>query len=116
MVHVRTDRKEVRGGVGRTLAVKGHAGFAPKGQDIVCAAVSALVQTLGCWVMENPGGKLWHNAVAAKDGGITITAAANEKDALPMEERFDLVIDGLRLLEKQYPENVAFEDDGKDTP
>ena len=28
------------------LSVSGHAGYAPEGQDIVCAAVSALVQTL----------------------------------------------------------------------
>jgi len=28
------------------LIVEGHAGYAPKGFDIVCEAVSALVQTL----------------------------------------------------------------------
>ena len=28
------------------LRAEGHAEFAPKGQDIVCAAVSALMQTL----------------------------------------------------------------------
>ncbi|MDK2821019.1 MAG: uncharacterized protein PWP31_984 [Clostridia bacterium] len=27
------------------FSIKGHAGYAPKGQDIVCAAVSALAQT-----------------------------------------------------------------------
>ncbi|MCL5980933.1 MAG: ribosomal-processing cysteine protease Prp [Firmicutes bacterium] len=29
----------------RNVTVRGHAGFAPKGKDLVCAAVSALVQT-----------------------------------------------------------------------
>lgn len=28
------------------ISVTGHAGYAPAGQDIVCAAVSALTQTL----------------------------------------------------------------------
>ena len=28
------------------LTVQGHAGFAPRGQDIVCAAVSALMLAL----------------------------------------------------------------------
>lgn len=28
------------------VSIKGHAGYAPPGQDIVCAAVSVLVQTL----------------------------------------------------------------------
>ena len=29
------------------ILVRGHAGYAPPGQDIVCAAVSVLAQTLG---------------------------------------------------------------------
>ena len=28
------------------ITVKGHAGYAPQGQDIVCAGVSALIQTV----------------------------------------------------------------------
>ena len=28
------------------ISIEGHAGYAPHGQDIVCAAVSALCQTL----------------------------------------------------------------------
>ena len=31
---------------GYSLAASGHAGYAPAGQDIVCAAVSVLAQTL----------------------------------------------------------------------
>lgn len=31
---------------GSGLTIQGHAGYAPAGQDIVCAAVSVLVQTL----------------------------------------------------------------------
>ena len=29
-----------------TMRAEGHAGYAPAGQDIVCAAVSCLMQTL----------------------------------------------------------------------
>jgi hypothetical protein len=29
-----------------SISVTGHAGYAPPGQDIVCAAVSTLIQTL----------------------------------------------------------------------
>ncbi|MCI7181565.1 MAG: ribosomal-processing cysteine protease Prp [Schaedlerella sp.] len=28
------------------IKISGHAGYAPQGQDIVCAAVSAITQTL----------------------------------------------------------------------
>jgi uncharacterized protein YsxB (DUF464 family) len=36
---------EEAGGSIRAFEVSGHAGFKPKGEDIVCAAVSALAQT-----------------------------------------------------------------------
>lgn len=36
---------ETEGGVLRGFRVKGHAGYAPQGADIVCAGVSTLVQT-----------------------------------------------------------------------
>jgi uncharacterized protein YsxB (DUF464 family) len=29
-----------------SITIKGHAGYAPHGQDIVCAGISTLVQTL----------------------------------------------------------------------
>lgn len=41
MINIRIDKKD-----GRSLCAFGHAGFAPAGQDIVCAAVSTLVQAL----------------------------------------------------------------------
>ncbi|NLW06899.1 MAG: ribosomal-processing cysteine protease Prp [Clostridia bacterium] len=43
MVKVTFWQNESLGLIG--LTVKGHAGFAPRGEDIVCAAVSALAQT-----------------------------------------------------------------------
>lgn len=41
MIHVMVDLK----GETKTLRISGHANFAPKGRDIVCAAVSAIFQT-----------------------------------------------------------------------
>ena len=81
------------------LQASGHAGFAPKGQDIVCAAVSALMQTLAYSV----------------DGG-TVTQSQDDCNILTVQAeqsfdnmaKFELVTDGLMLLAKQYPENVRF--------
>ena len=36
------------------LTVHGHANYADKGKDIVCAGVSALVQALIGWIEEHP--------------------------------------------------------------
>lgn len=81
------------------LQASGHAGYAPKGQDIVCAAVSCLMQTLaysvdGGTVTRDPGGD-----------NVLRVQAAQSSDALA---KFELVTDGLMLLAKQYPENVRF--------
>lgn len=81
------------------LQASGHAGYAEKGSDIVCAAVSALMQTLAYSV----------------DGG-TVTRSSDDCNILTVQAeqsfdnmaKFELVTDGLMLLAKQYPENVQF--------
>ena len=81
------------------LQASGHAGFAPKGQDIVCAAVSCLMQTLAYSV---DGG----TATRDPDGdNVLRVQAAQSLDTLA---KFELVTDGLMLLAQQYPENVRF--------
>lgn len=81
------------------LQASGHAGYAEKGSDIVCAAVSALMQTLAYSV----------------DGG-TVTRSQDDCNILTVQAeqsfdnmaKFELVTDGLMLLAKQYPKNVRF--------
>jgi uncharacterized protein YsxB (DUF464 family) len=43
------------------ITVSGHAGHAPPGYDIVCAAVSTLVQTLAASIEELTGGRIEHD-------------------------------------------------------
>ena len=82
-------------GEGMILRAEGHAGYAEKGKDIVCAAVSALLQALAYSV---------GNGVI--DGGNTLTVqAAQSCDNMA---KFELVMDGLQLLAEQYPENVRY--------
>ena len=81
------------------LQASGHAGFAPKGQDIVCAAVSCLMQTLAYSV---DGG----TATRDPDGDNVLRVQAAQ--SFDTQAKFELVTDGLMLLAKQYPENVRF--------
>lgn len=77
------------------LRAEGHAGFAEKGKDIVCAAVSVLMQTLACSVgtcMGNDG-----------KGFSVVCKKSNDNIA-----KFELVTDGLALLQREYPENVRY--------
>lgn len=74
-----------------SLRVSGHAMWAEKGKDIVCAAASILAYTLkagGAQSRELPGGGMY----------ITGDAAALE-----------LIAGGYRLLAENYPQNIRFE-------
>lgn len=81
------------------LQASGHAGYAQKGSDIVCAAVSALMQTLAYSV---DGGTV----TRSQDDCNTLTVQAEQ--SFDIMAKFELVTDGLMLLAKQYPENVQF--------
>lgn len=74
-----------------SLRISGHAMFAPRGRDIVCAAASILAYTLsagGARSRETP------------DGGLIITG-----DAAALR----LIAGGYRLLSENYPKNIRFE-------
>ena len=86
------------------LRAAGHAGYAEKGKDIVCAGVSALMQTLAYSAAEDEN----TSASCREIGG------SNEMrilaDSTPdMLAKFELVADGLILLANAYPKNVSFQ-------
>lgn len=82
-----------------SLIVKGHSGYADHGNDIVCAGVSALTQAaiLG----------LRHYDVdmdvSMSHGEITVQINKNEDVVKPI---FTAMVEGLKEIAKQYPENV----------
>lgn len=80
------------------LRAEGHADFAPKGQDIVCAAVSALMQTLAYSLDSG-------TVTCADDRNLMVVQAKQGTDSLA---KFELVTDGLILLADAYPEHVRY--------
>lgn len=95
-----------RGGYWR-LNVTGHAGFAPKGQDILCAAVSALVSALERMVEtgSGPGGVLQMGRVDRSCGSMVEVSAAPEHMA-EVFGWFSLVVGALEELARQYPDHI----------
>lgn len=81
-----------------SLRAEGHADFAPKGQDIVCAAVSALMQTLAYSLDSG-------TVTCADDRNLMVVQAKQGTDSLA---KFELVTDGLILLADAYPEHVRY--------
>lgn len=94
-----------------TMRAEGHAGYAPAGQDIVCAAVSCLMQALAYSAAEDE--RTSSCIYQGKDGPVVSVEAG---DSVLMRDKFELVADGLDLLAEQYPENVNFKKSCKCSP
>lgn len=85
------------------LTATGHARSARKGSDLVCAAVSALMQTLEAALSEE-------NIPAAAERGsgrMSVEAEDGPRSRLI----FKTVAAGLRLVESAYPENVKMNEE-----
>lgn len=94
-----------------TMRAEGHAGYAPAGQDIVCAAVSCLMQTLAYSAEEDE-----HTSSCIYQGKEGPVLNVEAGDSVLMRDKFELVADGLDLLAEQYPENVNFKKRCKCSP
>lgn len=75
-------------------------GLCAERTDIVCAAVSTLMQSLAYSV---------DSGTVTCDPGGTTSCVYRRTGALDTLAKFELVIDKLYLLAQQYPENAAHE-------
>lgn len=86
------------------LRAAGHAGYAEKGKDIVCAGVSALMQTLAYSAAEDE-----NTSASCREIGGTNEMRILADSTPDMLAKFELVADGLILLANAYPKNVNFQ-------
>ena len=92
---------------GYSLAASGHAGYAPAGQDIVCAAVSVLAQTLANKVdAAARSGRLLASCVQHGETFVVQALPKPGPNNLMVASWFDFVEEGLRALAEAYPDNV----------
>ena len=90
-----------------TMRAEGHAGYAPAGQDIVCAAVSVLVQTLANKVdAAARSGRLLASCVQHGETFVVQALPKPGPNNLMVASWFDFVEEGLRALAEAYPDNV----------
>ncbi len=90
-----------------TMRAEGHAGYAPAGQDIVCAAVSVLAQTLANKVEAAArSGRLLTSCVQHGETFVVQALPKPGPNALMVVSWFDFVEEGLRALAEEHPDNV----------
>lgn len=88
--------------------MKGHADFANKGEDIICASASILAYTLAQNV------RYMESAGVAKDVHIILEEGNAVIACTPVEESetllciYDTITTGFALLQCNYPDHVNF--------
>ena len=106
---IKVNYTELDGPAGPTcrLEASGHAGYAPAGQDIVCAGASTLMQTLCALLAGEEGTRsgVWDEPDGPR---LAVTAAAPQKPWV--EGAFEFAKAGFALLAERYPDNVRFAD------
>ncbi len=84
------------------ITIDGHAGYAPAGQDIVCAAVSALVATFIVSIEELTTDKI--KVTANEQGQIQTIQFRNLSEGAQLLLGSFFV--GIRMIAENFPENV----------
>ena len=87
-----------------SCTVTGHAGSGAYGQDLVCAAVSALTLSLAAGVTALPRQRL--REVILEPGDARIRALPRWGGKRRAEAVFDAAYQGFSRLAKEYPEYV----------
>lgn len=82
------------------ITIKGHANYAPHGQDIVCAGVSALIQTLIQSIEELTADKIKYSM---SPGTVDIKFRNLSKDAQLLVDSFFV---GVQMTANTYPQHV----------
>lgn len=93
-----------RNGDTHILSVNGHAGFAVKGQDIVCAGVSAIVYALIGW-LENNVEDTTFASVDEGNGEVIISCEGDEK----LATAFYMAAIGIENIANTYPAHVVID-------
>ncbi len=108
MIVVSVTRSE---GTIKAFCVKGHAGFRPRGEDIVCAAVSMLVQTtllgLSRYVKERLSYDIDKNDhTSTSIIRCSLPDRLGEVESIQAGAILDTMLIGLKNLQKNYPQYI----------
>jgi uncharacterized protein len=97
-----TVRRDARGRLS-SLYVRGHADFADAGQDIVCAAVSAIVQA--AWLGLEQVARVAPTGTSG-DGTLSLRWPSGARGGAALEAIVATAELAVEQLAKQYPDHV----------
>lgn len=90
------------------LTVSGHAGAAPKGEDLICAGVTTLVEALAAALddLERRGWLDWKE-VSLGEGKAEIQAYGKPSYKVAVHSAFWVAVCGMRWIGIHYPEYLC---------
>ena len=91
-----------------SLRLKGHAGYAEIGKDIVCASATILAYTVAQFVTEaeHKGDLLSPPQVQLESGDTIISCEPNDDAFYAVRNVYLFAVLGYRILEHNYPQYV----------
>ena len=102
------DFRQERGQI--QVRIRGHAGYAPAGEDIVCAAASMLGALLEETLLrENTQGGLRFLSVQKSNGVLELDFSPTLPGWSRLSPVLEAVEHGFRLLADQYPSYVSLD-------
>jgi uncharacterized protein YsxB (DUF464 family) len=109
MIKVRFYQKPSQGSIHMTM--KGHAGAAPKGEDLVCSAATMLAYTVAQAVqfLYEQGHMKIKPKIHVAEGSATVIATPTEEGYAPVLHTFWVAQCGIHVLQKNYPQFVELE-------
>ena len=88
----------------RKVEISGHADYADKGHDIVCAGISTLSQSYMYYIQDlEAKGKAIMVSLLMSDGNFFMCSRAKSPEA---EAAFEMMRTGLQILSDTYPDNL----------
>lgn len=91
-----------------SVRINGHAEYAEKGKDIVCAAVSFSFYNLANMLLDYPE-QAWREKLKMKDsktGNASIDCVPTGEYETLIDHDFYYFLVGLTVLAEQYPEHI----------
>ena len=104
-----TTIKVRRAGREMKISISGHSGYAPSGQDIVCAGISTLGQTAAMMFAEmESAGDLELFTSEKSAGKLLLAIKAYKHTKAKAAGIYSFFCTGARLIADSYPANVTF--------
>lgn len=84
-----------------SIIVKGHAGYAPKGKDVLCAAISTLYQTFHLYILTETTAFIESRETGRDESTLIVTLMKDDAKAA-----YKMLMTGFNAIAHDYPDYV----------